>query len=65
MVRADRIPWEPGIIVLTLDDLRGKNPYNGGRLTAQAIMQLMPAIGQACLESDTCITIVQAQSKHL
>lgn len=65
MVRADRIPWEPGIIVLNLDDLRGKNPYNGQRLAAESIMRLMPAIGQACLESDTCITIVQAQSKHL
>lgn len=65
MATADRIPWEPGIIVLTLEDLRSKNPYNGKRLTAQSILQLMPAIGNACYEADSALASVMARSKYL
>lgn len=65
MVRTDFTLWEPGVIVLTTTDLLGPNPYNGGHYSAEQLSHYMASINQLCLHIDTCVTIVQAQSKYI
>jgi len=64
MVRTDFTAWVPGAILLSDDDLVGKNPYTNLRYTPAEIWKLTAPIGQACLFTDTCVSIIMAQSKH-
>lgn len=64
MARTDKTLWEPGCIVLSDDDIRGKNPYTGKRLTSKAVFELLGAIGVVCWQADSYITTVKEQSKH-
>lgn len=63
MARVDKTPWEPGCIALSNDDIRNKNPYNGKRLSAQAVFDLLGAIGGTCWQVDSNIDLIRRQSK--
>lgn len=63
MARPDHTPWVPGYIVLTNDDLRLKNPYNGLRLDSRRMMEILAALGSVCYLADSCIEAVKRQSR--
>lgn len=62
MARNDATPWQPGSVVLTNDDIRGKNPYTRRRLTEQSIYNLLGAIALTCYQSDENISLIRRQS---
>jgi hypothetical protein len=64
MARIEHTPWEPGCIVLSDEDIRGKNPYIGKCLNPIAILNMLPAIGNVCWQLDSSISQIQQDSKH-
>lgn len=64
MAKPDRTPWEPGIIVLSVEDFNSRNPYNGYFLTQEALILMYGALTIICYQMDSAISLIQRQSKH-
>ena len=63
MAGPNTTPWEPGCLVLNLDDLRERNPYSRKVLSAAVVMQAIAAIAIVAYQTDSNIALIQRQSK--
>jgi hypothetical protein len=65
MARIAHTPWEPGYSVLTANDLTGRNPYNGYRLTEASVYKIAPLLAALFYQLDSRISQIQQHSKHM